>query len=143
MPTFRKQSVVSAPPEKVFAYVADFSRHGEWTAHRVVIQPSSGGPVGQGSVFTSRNHFMGRELEDRLVVTEFAPNQRLVYEADGSTGVFRHIIAVEAADGGSRITKSIETLRLPLTAKLMLPLLMVVAPRALAGDLERIKSRVQ
>src|SRR3990172_5058430 len=89
MPSFEKQIVVSAPADKVFGFLGDSPRHGEWTQHRVEIRPESQGPVGQGAAFTSRNHFMGRKIEDRLVVTEFVPNERLVYEADGGTGQFR------------------------------------------------------
>ena len=143
MSGFEKQTVVNAPVEKVFHYLADFSRHHEWTRHPVKIEQTSAGPVGAGSTFTSRNHFMGRELEDKLTVTEFVPSERLVYEGDGNTGHFRHTFLVQPADGGARIIKRIETLRPTLAGRLLAPLFLIIAPRALTGDLERIKAKVE
>jgi len=143
MAGFEKQIVVNASPDQVFTYLADFTRHDEWTAHPVNIQQTSEGAIGAGSTFTSRNHFMGRDLEDALVVKEFVSNERLVFEADGNTGLFRHVIEIQPVDGGSRVTKSIEALRTPLIGKLLAPVLMFVAPRALTHDLERIKAHVE
>jgi uncharacterized protein YndB with AHSA1/START domain len=143
MPAFQKETTVNAPVETVFSYLADFSRHREWTQHPVQIEQTTPGSVGAGTTFTSRNRFLGRELADRLKVTEFAPNERLVYEADGDTGGFRHIFRVAPANGGTRVTKGIETLRQTLIGRLLAPLFLIVAPRALAGDLERIKGRLE
>ena len=143
MSGFERQNVVNAPVEKVFSYLADFSRHHEWTLNPVKIEQTSAGPVGGGSTFTSRNRFMGRELQDKLTVTEFVPNERLVYEGDGNTGHFRHTFVLQRADGGTRITKRIETLRPTLIGRLLAPLFLIVAPRALAGDLKRIKAKVE
>jgi len=143
MAGFAKEITVNAPADKVFSYLADFSRHHEWTGHPVKIERTSDGSVGEGATFTSRNRFMGRELEDRLVVKEFVANQRLVYDADGDTGGFRHVIQIQPANGGVSVKKSIQTLRATMIGRLLTPLLMIAAPRALAGDLERIKARVE
>ena len=103
MAGFEKEIVVNAPPDKVFSYLADFTRHHEWTAQPVRIEQTSQGPVGRDTTFSSRNRFMGRDLEDKLIVTEFVPNQRLVYDGDGDTGGFRHVLQVQPANGGTRI----------------------------------------
>ncbi len=138
-----KRTLVDAPVDKVFTYLADFTRHPEWAAHRLKIEPTSQGPVGIGSTFASSGHQMGRENENKVVVTEFVANEKLVFEAEGQQGRFRHSFEVQPANGGARLTKRFEPLRLSLMAKLMAPVLILLSPRGLAGDLQRIKSHLE
>jgi uncharacterized protein YndB with AHSA1/START domain len=143
MPRFQREAVVNAPVERVFAYLADFGRHHEWTQHPVRLEQTSPGALGPGTTFISRNRFLGRQLQDKLTVKEVVPSERLVYEAAGDTGGFRHVFRLAAAAGGTRVTKEIETLRQTVIGRLLAPLFLIVAPRALAGDLQRIKARVE
>ena len=59
-----RQITINASLEKVFAYLADFTRHGEWAAHPLRIEQASQGPVGVGTSFTSVGHQFGRDTED-------------------------------------------------------------------------------
>ena len=88
---FEKEVQINASPDEVFGYVADFTRHGEWAAHDLKIEQTSEGAVGTGSTFTSWGHQGGRTSENNLVVKEFAPGQRLVFEAMGKEGRYRHL----------------------------------------------------
>ena len=63
-----------------------------------------------------------------MVVTEFVANEKLVFEAEGQQGGFRHSIEVQPANGGARLTKRFEPLRLSLMAKFMAPVL-IFMPR--------------
>ena len=139
----KKEIVVNAPPEKVFSYLADFPKHSEWAAHRLKIEQTSQGAIGVGTTFKSLGHQMGKNNENQVTITELVPNQRLVFEAEGAEGRFRHLIAVEATGSGTKITKGTDMLRLSLPSKLMLPMIMVMGSGLLAGDLKRIKAKVE
>lgn len=79
---FSAQVVVDAPSDKVFSYVADFDRHHEWLSWEAETEKTSQGPVGVGSTFKR----VGYELFGSIgsypvdvVVTEYAPNERLTF----------------------------------------------------------------
>jgi uncharacterized protein YndB with AHSA1/START domain len=140
-----KEADFSTGAQELFDYVADFRRHSEWTTpgHKVSITPESAGPLAVGSTFISEAHQFGKQ-RDVIKVTELTPGQRLVYEVamkDGNT--FRHTWDVTSVSGGSHLVKRFETLHLTLISKLTLPLGMVAAPAMTAGDLKRMKARLE
>ncbi len=140
-----KEVDIAAPPEKVYAYLLDFPRHSEWTApgHGVRITAADAGPVGVGSRFNSEAHQFGSQ-RDRIEVTELTPNRRIVYEVTMKDGnAFRHTLELAPAEDGTHLSKRFETLRRTLAFKLMAPVGAVLAPRALAGDVERIKAQLE
>lgn len=44
---------IAAAPEKVFSYLADFARHGEWSMSVKTLEQMTPGPVGVGTEFKS------------------------------------------------------------------------------------------
>ena len=138
-----RQTIVNAPAEKVFSYVADLPRHGEWAAHKLKITQSSQGAVGVGTTFDSVGHQMGRDNADKVTITEYAPNEKLVFEAEGPEGIFRHRFSLQAEGGGTRVVKGMEAVKTSLMTKLMTPMIMLMGPRLLDGDLQRIKAKVE
>jgi uncharacterized protein YndB with AHSA1/START domain len=140
-----KEADIAAPPEKVYAYLLDFPRHSEWTTpgHGVKITPASDGPTTVGSVFNSEAHQFGAQ-RDRINVTELTPSRRIVYEVtmkDGNT--FRHTLEMQPAGNGTHFSKRFQTLNLTLFSKLTLPIGMVIAPKMVADDVERMKARLE
>jgi uncharacterized protein YndB with AHSA1/START domain len=140
-----KSITINAPAEQVFAYVADITKHPEWAqpGHKLEIEKTSEGPVGQGSTFRSVGHQFGRN-EDTVTITEYAPNQRVVYEASGNAGLLRHTFELAPADGGSQLTKRFEAVQAKFPFSIFLPIVSAfVLPGALSGDLRRIKEKLE
>src|SRR3972149_3930304 len=140
-----KQIVINAPAEKVFSYLADLTRHSEWAqpGHRLEIEKTSGGPIGQGTVFRSVGHQFGRN-EDTVTITEYVPNQRIVYESAGNAGLMRHTFELTPAEGGGQGTRGFEAVQAEFPFSLFLPIVSAfVLPGALSGDLQRIKAKVE
>ena len=140
-----KEADFKVSAQDLFDYIVDFKRHSEWTTpgHGVSITPSSDGPPAVGSTFVSEAHQFGKQRDD-IRITELVPGRRLVYEVtmkDGNT--FRHTWDVTPAPGGSHLVKRFETLKLNLLSKLTLPIGRVVAPKMTAGDLTRMKARLE
>lgn len=140
-----EQITIRATPEKTFEYVADISRHPEWAKgdHRLEIDKASEGPLGQGSTFRSVGHQFGRN-EDKVTITEYVPNERVVYESEGNAGLMRHWFDISRADGGSELTKGFEAAKPKFPFSLLAPILTAfVLPGNLRGDLERIKAKLE
>jgi uncharacterized protein YndB with AHSA1/START domain len=140
-----QQTTINVPVEKAFDYLADISKHGEWSTpgHKLEVKKTSDGPVGQGATFASVGHQFG-ENNDAITITEYVPNQRVVYEATGNAGLVRHSFEFAPADGGTRVTKTFDTVQTKFPFTIFAPMAkMFVVPGGLKGDLERIKARLE
>jgi len=140
-----KEADIAASPEKVYEYLLDFPRHSEWTTpgHGVKITPASEGPTTVGSVFNSEAHQFGAQ-RDRIDVTELTPNRRIVYEVTmKDSNTFRHTLDLQPSGNGTHLSKRFQTLHLTLLSKLTLPIGMMVAPKLVTHDVERIKANLE
>jgi hypothetical protein len=145
MAKVQQQITVNAPAEKVFNYVADISKHGEWgnPGQKLQVEKTSAGPVGQGSTFKSVGQQFGRQ-DDTVTITEYVPNQRVVYESQGKAGLFRHAFEIAPAGSGVQLTKSAEVLKAGFPFVIFQPIVQTfVLPGALSSDLKRIKEKLE
>src|SRR3972149_4446612 len=104
-----QQIVINAPAEKVFSYLADISKHGEWgqPSQKLQVEKTSAGPIGQGSTFRSVGKQFGTQ-NDTVTITEYVPNQRVVYESRGKAGLIRHSFELKPAHAGVPATKAFD-----------------------------------
>ena len=141
----QQQMNMNAPQEKVFNYLADISKHGEWgnPSQKLSVEKTSEGPVGQGSTFRSTGEQFGKQ-EDTVTITEYAPNQRVVFESQGKAGVLRHTIEIAPSGDGVVVTKGFDVVKAGFPFMLFVPIVTTfIAPGAIKSDLERIKANVE
>jgi uncharacterized protein YndB with AHSA1/START domain len=114
------QVVIDVPSDKVFSCMTDLKRHPEWLfvgLEAPGLEKTSEGPVGAGTIFKRMGYrwfgLLGWYPLD-AVVTEYAPNERLAFEA-GPLGGFRWRVSIhlepEPAGGGTRVTKRRQLVR--------------------------------
>lgn len=140
-----KQITINAPAEKVFSYLADLTKHGEWgnPSQKLQVEKVSDGPIGLGSTFKSTGQQFGTQ-NDTVKITEYVQNQKIAYEADGGAGLIRHTIQLAPANGGTMVTKTFEALKPKFPLNVMLPIVNgFIQPGALKSDLERIKAKLE
>ncbi len=110
--TRSRSSVVTwipAPPEEVFSYVADMTRHHEWALDEITVTPVTPGPVRLGSRFTSVGKQLGKEWPSQLEVTAYEPPRRFEFTATGGPlpspegDPHRHEFLLTAENGGTRL----------------------------------------
>ncbi len=141
-----EQSItINASPEAAFSYVADISKHVEWAqpGHKLSIEKTSEGAVGQGSTFASVGHQFG-ENNDTVTITEFVPNERVVYESEGNAGVIRHSFELSASGEGVELIKTFDPVSTKMPFTILSPIAKLLSvPGTLRGDLERIKEKLE
>lgn len=140
-----QEITINAPAEKVFNYVADISKHGEWgnPSQKLQVEKTSAGPVGQGSTFKSVGQQFGRQ-DDTVTITEYVPNQRVVYESQGKAGHIRHAFEITPSGSGVQVTKRFDVVKPGFPFVIFLPLAKAFTlPGALKSDLQRIKEKVE
>ncbi len=142
MAQFAREIVINAAQDKVFDYVSDMPRHSEWAQHDLQVTQTSEGAVGLGATFASVGHQFGTQRETQTVV-DYTPGARFAFDAMGSIGTVRHAFELEAADGGTKVTKSVEITKPSFMGRVMSPMIAMQTKKGLAVDLERIKAFVE
>ena len=70
---------IAKPPEEVFAYLDDLSRHGEWQEQIVSVEVRSEGALGVGTRATETRKAGGREQTLTYEITEHDPPRRFAF----------------------------------------------------------------
>jgi uncharacterized protein YndB with AHSA1/START domain len=84
----RASTEIAATSEEVFAFITDDSRLKTWQPDVVESYPPAGG-LRVGARARAVVEEYGRRFEVELIVVEFEPNQRLVYQMEAPTASVR------------------------------------------------------
>lgn len=114
-------TIVNAPVDKVFNYLADYTRAREWALGNIEsIEKTSRGPVAVGSTFTvgvRQSVHSGAMMfptvsegvsRSNVVVTEYVPDRRVVFEVQTGSTRMLTFFDLEPWGGGTRITMGYE-----------------------------------
>lgn len=104
MDGFSLTTNISAPPNTVFAFLADATNMTLWyeAIEQVVLRP--GTQIGQGSSFQLIRSLPGGRAVNVVEVTEYEPNRRLTLESRSGPTPFRYAYTLEASDEGTALT---------------------------------------
>jgi len=134
--SFEASVEIEVPRERVYEYVSDLTRHHEWAANTIRLEPDGDG-------FRSWGRQVGHENRNILSIVERRAPTRFAFESTGREGRFRHVFDIEGAAGRSRLTKRFVVLHAVLPLRLLGPLFSVVGRRNMRGDVRRIKARLE
>lgn len=142
MKRFEERVAISAPADRVYEYVADFPRHGEWSGHGLQVSPTSDGPVAVGSTFSTTAKQFGTQRE-QSTITELSPGHAFAWESTGGLGKARHGFTMSEEGGSTTLTKSAELVEPSFLAKVTSWKLASDIPKSLRSDLEKIKAHME
>lgn len=133
---------LDAPPEDVWAVVADYRCDPQWRAGVISMTPSPVGPVSPGTTTSEELRLGGKVWHNDGEVTSVDPGRRFAWRTTRGARA-RGARAVEPiGNGRSRVE-----LELTVTPKgverVMAPVLRRMLDRNLAGDLDRLRSVVE
>lgn len=139
LPPLRVSTVVEAPPERVWALLADVERQPAWMTDLRSVRLETPGPVGLGTRAVGTVRIAGLGATDPVEVTAFEPPRRFAVEHQGrfrGQGTF----TVEGlGDGASRIVWE-EILRAPLLPRAWWLIARPILRRVFAADLARLRT---
>ena len=136
MQSFEAGIEINTSRERVYEYLSDLTRHHEWAANTIRLEP-------EGDGFRSYGRQLGHENRNILTLVQRNHPTRFAFEALGREGRFRHVFEIEGAAGKTRLTKRMEVLHAAAPLKLLAPLLGLLGRRNIRGDLKRIKARLE
>ena len=135
---------LNVAPEKVYAYLADFTRHKEWSSNvrRIDLKSGTAGQV--GAVYEAFEA-VPRELTSFARITALRPPTLIEWESTDYK-VFRTnwTFTIEPQGMGTRLTQSVTFHPLSLPAQVILYLFRVpVVEKENRASLERIKANLE
>ena len=135
-----KAITIAAPPEAVYDYVSDISRHPEWAYHKLLIKS-----VGAGR-FESNAEVLHLEMASVLnVETTDRPHRFTFISQDGMDGTYRWHFDMSPANEGTQLKYGLERLEARLWVQLTQPWLFwtVVGRQGMVGALANIKRNLE
>ena len=136
---------INAPPEKVFNYLADISKHSEWgnPSQKLQVEKTSAGPIEKGATFHSTGQQFGKQ-EDMVTIVEYQPNSRVAYESQGKAGTLRHYFQITPSGSGVEVERGFDIVKAGFPFVIFAPIVKTfIAPGAIKSDLERIKAKLE
>jgi len=106
-PSFSVSTEILAEPDAVFAYISDLSKHGEWAANELRIEPQDNAPLGVGKKYCSTAQVRGRVFHADLAVIEFSPPNVFAFSGADETGRFWHHFTSEKIGDRTRLTRQV------------------------------------
>ena len=142
MKRFEDTISIDAPAARVFDYVADFTRHGEWGGHGLEVTKSSDGPVAVGSTFSTTAKLFGTQRE-QSTITELTPGKAFAWDSTGALGRAHHWFSLSEDGGSTTLSKGAEVVEPTFLAKMTSWKLSRDIPKGLHSDLANIKTHLE
>jgi uncharacterized membrane protein len=142
MKRWEEKVAIEAPADKVFAYVSDFTRHGDWAEHGLQVSRVGDGPVIAGTKFSTTAKQFGTQREESTV-TEVTSPRMFAWDSVGALGRIHHWFALQDEGASTVLTKGAEIVDPKFLAKLTMFKISKELPKALRSDLAKIKTSVE
>jgi carbon monoxide dehydrogenase subunit G len=141
MPKLNNSINISAPVEKVFAYVTDPTTGPEWLVGWTEVTDVTGSGVGQH--YHWKYSMLGVPLRGETTVSEQVPNERSVTDSKGGiTSTFTFTFAPH--EGGTKLDVEIDySIPVPVLGKLAEQLVLKRNQREAQMSMENIKERME
>jgi uncharacterized membrane protein len=142
MKRFEESTAIQAPASRVYDYVSDFSRHGEWSGHGLEVSRDADGPVAVGTTYSTTAKQFGTQKE-HSTITELTPGKRFAWDSTGSLGLVHHWFAMSEDGGSTTLAKGAEFAEPSFLARMMGWRLSNDVPKSFRSDLANIKARLE
>lgn len=142
MKRFEDRISIHAPAGRVFDYVADFTRHGEWAGHGLEVTRSTEGPMAVGTTFATTAKQFGTQRE-RSTITELTPGRTFAWDSTGALGRVHHWFSLSDDGGSTTLSKGAEMVDPTFLAKITSWKLSRDIPKGIHNDLANIKASVE
>jgi uncharacterized protein YndB with AHSA1/START domain len=137
--------IIKAPQAKVFDYVADVSRHGEWgsTADAMKISAEKPGPPAVGARYRADALLNGKQNKSTVVITALEPPKRVAFDAEDSNSVFHHEFLLTPEGDGTRFERRVTMTKGPFYFPLVLRIFKSTVVKNYDGAMQNAKAKLE
>ena len=136
---------VKAPQSRVFDYVADVSRHGEWGSEEDHMKATAErpGPAGVGSRYKADGILNGKPNASVVTITAIEAPKRLAFDAEDSNSVFHHEFTFSPSNGGTRVERHVTMTKGPFYFPVVLAIFKGTVQKNYNGAMSNLKTKVE
>jgi len=137
---------IAAPPESVWPWIADVTKHAEWSSKPYRVELVSGEPNAVGSHYRSVGWVPpnDNDHENDVEITQVAPLTRFALDATDSNGTFANTYDLKAVDGGTEVTFLIVFPQMKGMSAIMVPILFpLVGMTDIKKRMQLLKQKVE
>jgi uncharacterized protein YndB with AHSA1/START domain len=131
---------IAKPPEAVFPYLFEEDKVPQWTTGLDGYERLDDGPLAKGARFRQRLDVSGQRIDAELEVTAYDPPRRAESRTEIRGIDVISVYALEPADGGTRLTQSVEATGGGLKGRVLIPIIQPHLERKLDADLAALKA---
>jgi uncharacterized protein YndB with AHSA1/START domain len=144
MPAFSLSTEIHAPPDRVFAVVADLTTHGRWSGNPLDVTAVDSSPVQVGSRYRSHATVRGIPFQAELTVTEYEPPHSFAFSGVDSTAQFTHRFTIQPGESGfTHLTRTVTLHTSPTQYVLFLVRFRLIMLPANQQALARLKTLIE
>lgn len=115
---------IDRPPAEVFSYIADVSKHSEWSPKPMRVEGVAAGPVKSGDTFTSYGVIPGdKNHRNDVTVAESTSPSRLVLDATEKGEHFINTFELQGHGAGTTLTRTLDMPKPGMPLALLMPLI--------------------
>ena len=136
---------VKAPQSKVFDYVADVSRHGEWGSadDHMKATAEKPGPPAVGARYKADGMLNGKANPSVVTITALDAPGRLAFDAEDSNSIFHHEFVFTPADGGTHVERQVTMTKGPFYFPLVLAIFKSTVQKNYNGAMTNLKAKME
>jgi len=142
MSRWEETTTISAPAEKIFPFVGDMTRHGEWGGHGLQATKMGDDPVGVGTKYATTAKLLGTQRE-QSTLTDLTPPTKVAWDSVGALGTVHHWVTLSEQGGSTVVQKGAEMVAPKFLAKMTMFKLKKDIPAGLRSDLANIKAKAE
>jgi carbon monoxide dehydrogenase subunit G len=134
---------IEAEPTAVYDYLADFTRHGEWS-DGLSIDALGDGPTEVGSEFRSVGRQLGKDVINDIKIVEAQRPSRLAFTASDGRAEFLQDINLSENAGGTLLRRTLSIDMNPIMVFMFKALIgPMVANPAMNKSLKNLKAKLE
>jgi uncharacterized protein YndB with AHSA1/START domain len=136
---------IRAPQAKVFDYIADVSRHGEWGSadDKMKVTAEKPGPPAVGARFKAEGVLNGKLNQSVVTITAYEPQKRVAFDAEDSNSVFHHEFVFAPANGGTRVERHVTMTKGPFYFPIVLSIFKSTVVKNYNGAMTNVRAKLE
>ncbi|HEV2218453.1 MAG TPA: SRPBCC family protein [Candidatus Dormibacteraeota bacterium] len=135
---------VKAPQQRVFDYVADVSRHGEWGSaddHMKASAEKPGLPA-VGSRYKAEGMLNGKLNSSTVTITALNAPKSLAFDAEDSNSIFHHEFTFSPSGDGTLVERHVSMTRGPFYFPIVLTVFKSTVQKNYNGAMQNLKTKM-
>ena len=136
---------VRASQARVFDYVADVSRHGEWGSadDKMKAVAEKPGPPAVGARYKADGLLNGKPNQSVVTITGLEAPNKLAFDAEDSNSVFHHEFVFTPDGGGTRVQRNVTMTKGPFYFPMVLTIFKSTVVKNYDGAMANLKTRLE